>query len=115
MLIITLLTPRDQVNTQCLISNVSIPLDYLSFPLLVFSSDALKLHNHAEFMTLAGEYQTNYPIGRTTWIFHTNVIYKSTGSAQHSNKPERMEFVWIQWLGQDLGSFYHKGWHIWFH
>ena len=74
--------------------------------------DVLKPHNHADFMILASEDQTNYPYwyGRIIGIFHANVVYNGEESTQRSDKPQKMQFLWVWWFGRDLGSRYRDGW-----
>lgn len=62
------------------------------------------LKPHANFTILANETQTSYPYwyGRLIGILHADVIFQG--------KSERMEFLWVRWLGRDLGGGYQEGW-----
>jgi hypothetical protein len=74
--------------------------------------DVFKPHYHTDFMILASEDQTDYSYwyGRIIGIFHANVIYVSVQSTQHSDEPQKMQFLWVWWFGWDLGSHYSNGW-----
>lgn len=42
-----------------------------------------------------------YWYGRIIGVFHAMVQY--TGPGSRSIDPQRMEFLWVRWLGRDLG------------
>lgn len=81
-------------------------VNYMMYDMLR-DQDVLK--PQSDFMILASEDETNYPYWyrRIVGIFHANIIYEGAG---HSDKPQRMEFLWVWWFGQDLGSHYQDGW-----
>lgn len=72
------------------------------------AQDSLNPRNHADFMVLAHENETSddpqrfqsYWYGRIVGIFHSYIKY-------NGNPPERMDFLWVRWLGED--PLYHSG------
>jgi hypothetical protein len=69
------------------------------------AQDSLNPRTHADVMVLSqedGDASLSHPYwyGRIIGIFHADV--RHIGPMSNSIDPQRMEFLWIRWFGQDL-------------
>lgn len=66
--------------------------------------DSLNPRTHADFMVMANEDDESdtHPFwyGRIIGIFH--VFVRHSGPASNSNESQRLNFLWVRWLGRDL-------------
>ncbi|KAF9544900.1 hypothetical protein CPC08DRAFT_620995, partial [Agrocybe pediades] len=49
-----------------------------------------------------------YWYARVVGIFHVNVRYRPRGSQELRPRTQKMEFLWVRWMGRDLS--YQAGW-----
>jgi len=69
--------------------------------------DSMNPHTHCDVMVLSPETGANthsFWYARVLGVFHTQVLH--TGPAAKNRSVQRMEFLWVQWLGMVHGHRY---------
>ncbi len=69
------------------------------------SQDSLNPRTHADVMVTAHEEQDDrnshpYWYARIVGVFHADVLH--VGPLSKTAEPQRMEFLWVRWLGRDM-------------
>lgn len=63
------------------------------------AQDSINPRNHTDIMILAHEAGETYWYARVIGIFHADV--RHTGPFSKHARPQRMEFLWVRWIGRD--------------